>query len=153
MVSIYLNGGSSPSCKNSFANYDASILGIIPQQSRHLRRKAQTFAHKNILPSMSFDLPSNHYRPPSQDYDGEPGDVSAGVEYFIRRFMQLARRGVSREREIYVQYVSPVHSFLSSPRRSSGAASSTTTVSDTAALRVLTSAVTGNLTFFSCSSS
>lgn len=39
-----------------------------------------------------------------QDYDGEPGDVRAGRDYFKRRFAKLAQKaGRSKEREIYIQ--------------------------------------------------
>ena len=42
---------------------------------------------------------------PSQDFDGEAGDVRAGRDYFKRRFAKLAQKaGRSKEREIYIQY-------------------------------------------------
>lgn len=38
------------------------------------------------------------------DYDGEPGDIRAGRDYFKRRFARLAQKaGRSKEREIYIQ--------------------------------------------------
>ncbi|KAF5346257.1 hypothetical protein D9756_004418 [Leucocoprinus leucothites] len=38
------------------------------------------------------------------DYDGEPGDIRAGRDYFKRRFAKLAQKaGRSKEREIYIQ--------------------------------------------------
>lgn len=41
-----------------------------------------------------------------QDYEGEPGDVQQGKDYFRSRFTKLSRKsGQAREREIYVQYV------------------------------------------------
>jgi len=40
----------------------------------------------------------------SQDFDGEPGDIKAGRDYFKRRFARLAQKaGRSKEREIYIQ--------------------------------------------------
>lgn len=42
----------------------------------------------------------------NQDYEGEPGDAKAGRDYFKRRFTRLAHKaGRSKEREIYIQYV------------------------------------------------
>ena len=41
-----------------------------------------------------------------QDYEGEPGDVRQGREYFKKRFLRLGRvPGKEKEREIYVQLV------------------------------------------------
>jgi len=55
------------------------------------------------------------------DYDGEPGDITAGREYFKKRFARLAQKaGRSKEREIYIH---------------------TTTATDTALLRVVMAAV------------
>jgi guanine nucleotide-binding protein subunit alpha len=46
------------------------------------------------------------------DYDGEPGDIRAGREYFKKRFARLAQKaGRSKEREIYIQYASEVSPF------------------------------------------
>jgi len=67
------------------------------------------------------------------DYEGEPGDVNAGREYFRQRFTKLSRKsghGQTREREIYVHF---------------------TNATDTALLRVVMAAVEdialrGNLT-------
>ncbi|KXN88056.1 Guanine nucleotide-binding protein alpha-2 subunit [Leucoagaricus sp. SymC.cos] len=57
------------------------------------------------------------------DYDGEPGDVRAGRDYFKRRFAKLAQKaGRSKEREIYIHV---------------------TTATDTAMLRVVMAAVEG----------
>jgi len=55
------------------------------------------------------------------DYDGEPGDVKAGREYFKKRFARLAQKaGRSKEREIYIHI---------------------TTATDTAMLRIVMAAV------------
>lgn len=55
------------------------------------------------------------------DYDGEPGDIRAGRDYFKRRFAKLAQKaGRSKEREIYIHI---------------------TTATDTAMLRVVMAAV------------
>ena len=41
-----------------------------------------------------------------KDYDGEPGDIRAGKDYFRRRFTKLAQKaGRAKEREIYIQCV------------------------------------------------
>ncbi|RXW16986.1 hypothetical protein EST38_g8868 [Candolleomyces aberdarensis] len=57
------------------------------------------------------------------DYDGEPGEVRAGREYFKKRFARLAQKaGRSKEREIYIHI---------------------TTATDTAMLRVVMAAVEG----------
>jgi hypothetical protein len=41
-----------------------------------------------------------------QDYEGAPGDVAAGRDYFKKRFGRLAQKaGRSKEREIYIQFV------------------------------------------------
>ncbi|KAL9715623.1 hypothetical protein Ac2012v2_000066 [Leucoagaricus gongylophorus] len=59
------------------------------------------------------------------DYDGEPGDIRAGRDYFKRRFAKLAQKaGRSKEREIYIHI---------------------TTATDTAMLRVVMAAVEGQL--------
>ena len=40
-----------------------------------------------------------------KDYEGQPGDVAAGREYFKKRFMRLsAKANRINEREIYTQY-------------------------------------------------
>jgi guanine nucleotide-binding protein subunit alpha len=55
------------------------------------------------------------------DYDGEPGDIRAGRDYFKKRFSRLAQKaGRSKEREIYIHI---------------------TTATDTAMLRVVMAAV------------
>ncbi|EIN13172.1 heterotrimeric G protein alpha subunit 4 [Punctularia strigosozonata HHB-11173 SS5] len=55
------------------------------------------------------------------DFDGEPGDVRAGREYFKKRFARLAQKaGRSKEREVYIHI---------------------TTATDTAMLRVVMAAV------------
>ena len=42
----------------------------------------------------------------TQDYEGEPGDVRAGRDYFKKRFAKLAQKaGRNKEREIYIQCV------------------------------------------------
>ncbi|KAH6903452.1 guanine nucleotide binding protein, alpha subunit [Coprinopsis sp. MPI-PUGE-AT-0042] len=57
------------------------------------------------------------------DFDGEPGDVKAGRDYFKKRFARLAQKaGRSKEREIYIHI---------------------TTATDTAMLRVVMAAVEG----------
>ncbi|KAG6865042.1 hypothetical protein C0991_005535 [Blastosporella zonata] len=41
------------------------------------------------------------------DFEGEAGDIRAGRDYFKRRFAKLAQKaGRSKDREIYIQYVS-----------------------------------------------
>lgn len=48
-------------------------------------------------------LPSSDIRNYFPDYEGDPGDVKAGLEYFMRRFSRLAQKaGKSRDREIYM---------------------------------------------------
>lgn len=43
---------------------------------------------------------------PIQDFDGEPRDANAGRDYFKKRFARLAQKaGRSKEREIYIQFV------------------------------------------------
>ncbi|EPQ61288.1 heterotrimeric G-protein alpha subunit, GPA2-like protein [Gloeophyllum trabeum ATCC 11539] len=59
------------------------------------------------------------------DYDGEPGDVRAGREYFKKRFARLAQKAGAKEREIYIHL---------------------TTATDTAMLRVVMAAVEGSIT-------
>jgi len=77
-----------------------------------------------------------------QDFEGEPGDIRAGRDYFKRRFAKLAQKaGRSKEREIYIQYVfHPI--VLSIPWLTDGARS-ITTATDTAMLRVVMAAVEG----------
>lgn len=59
------------------------------------------------------------------DYDGEPGDIKAGRDYFKKRFARLAQKaGRSKEREIYIHI---------------------TTATDTAMLRVVMAAVEDTL--------
>ncbi|KLO17557.1 guanine nucleotide-binding protein alpha-2 subunit [Schizopora paradoxa] len=60
------------------------------------------------------------------DYEGEPGNVQEGREYFRQRFTKLSRKssGQAREREIYVHF---------------------TNATDTALLRVVMAAVEGTI--------
>ncbi|KZP22079.1 heterotrimeric G-protein alpha subunit, GPA2-like protein [Athelia psychrophila] len=77
------------------------------------------FLNKNDL--FEKKLPHSDIKNFFPDYDGEPGDVKAGKDYFKRRFARLAQKaGRSKEREIYI------HS---------------TTATDTALLRVVMAAV------------
>jgi guanine nucleotide-binding protein subunit alpha len=47
------------------------------------------------------------------DYDGEPGSVSQGKDYFRKRFTRLsAKSGRPREREIYVHYTNATDTAL-----------------------------------------
>lgn len=75
-----------------------------------------------------------------QDFEGEPGDVKAGRDYFRKRFSRLAQKaGRSKEREIYVQYVSACMCSLILSHHFA----SVTTATDTALLRVVMAAVEG----------
>ena len=77
----------------------------------------------------------------SQDYDGEPGDIRAGREYFKKRFARLAQKaGRSKEREIYIQCV---HSADIPALNITYLCTSITTATDTAMLRVVMAAVEG----------
>lgn len=77
------------------------------------------FLNKNDL--FEKKLPHSDIKNFFPDYDGEPGDIKAGKDYFKRRFARLAQKaGRSKEREIYI------HS---------------TTATDTALLRVVMAAV------------
>ena len=77
------------------------------------------FLNKNDL--FEKKIPTSDIRNFFPDFDGEPGDVRAGREYFKRRFAKLAQKaGRSKEREIYIHI---------------------TTATDTAMLRVVMAAV------------
>ena len=84
-----------------------------------------------------------------KDYDGEPGDIRAGRDYFKRRFAKLAQKaGRSKEREIYIQCVPRLlHPAIRRPSYLCSTAShySITTATDTAMLRVVMAAVEGQL--------
>lgn len=82
------------------------------EQERPFRTENSTFRHQELLPS-TFSAPSRH---PStdlfaKDYDGETGEARAGRDYFKKRFARLAQKANQKEREIYIQYVRPVHLF------------------------------------------
>ncbi|KAG6828996.1 hypothetical protein H0H92_006068 [Tricholoma furcatifolium] len=80
-------------------------------------KKVYTSDIKNFFPHG----PRRRWLTLPQDFDGEPGDVRAGREYFKRRFAKLAQKaGRSKEREIYIHM---------------------TTATDTAMLRVVMAAV------------
>lgn len=77
------------------------------------------FLNKNDL--FEKKIPTSDIKNFFPDFDGEPGDVRAGREYFKRRFGRLAQKaGRSKEREIYIHI---------------------TTATDTAMLRVVMAAV------------
>jgi len=77
------------------------------------------FLNKNDL--FENKIPHSDIKSFFPDYDGEPGDVRAGREYFKKRFARLAQKaGRSNEREIYIHI---------------------TTATDTAMLRVVMAAV------------
>lgn len=77
------------------------------------------FLNKNDL--FEKKVPVSDIKSFFPDYDGEPGDVRAGRDYFKRRFAKLAQKaGRSKEREIYIHI---------------------TTATDTAMLRVVMAAV------------
>ncbi|PPQ84829.1 hypothetical protein CVT25_015123 [Psilocybe cyanescens] len=77
------------------------------------------FLNKNDL--FEKKIPSSDIKNFFPDFEGEPGDVRAGREYFKRRFARLAQKaGRSKEREIYIHI---------------------TTATDTALLRVVMAAV------------
>jgi hypothetical protein len=72
------------------------------------RRKYNTPTSRHSSPcgiSISiFETVSEIY--PIQDFDGEPRDANAGRDYFKKRFARLAQKaGRSKEREIYIQFV------------------------------------------------
>ncbi|KAK0482796.1 guanine nucleotide binding protein, alpha subunit, partial [Armillaria novae-zelandiae] len=76
------------------------------------------FPVRDVLPRVLKLSLINHW-----DFDGEPGDVRAGRDYFKRRFSKLATKaGRLKEREIYIHI---------------------TTATDTAMLRVVMAAVEG----------
>ncbi|KZT09053.1 heterotrimeric G protein alpha subunit 4 [Laetiporus sulphureus 93-53] len=58
------------------------------------------------------------------DYEGQPGDASAGRDYFKKRFARLAQKANQKEREVYIH---------------------TTTATDTAMLRIVMAAVEGTI--------
>ncbi|KAL0950556.1 hypothetical protein HGRIS_007360 [Hohenbuehelia grisea] len=77
------------------------------------------FLNKNDL--FERKIPNSDIKNFFPDYDGEPGDVKTGRDYFKRRFAKLAQKaGRSKEREIYIHI---------------------TTATDTAMLRVVMAAV------------
>ncbi|PBK60560.1 guanine nucleotide binding protein, alpha subunit [Armillaria solidipes] len=79
------------------------------------------FLNKNDL--FEKKIPHSDIKNFFPDFDGEPGDVRAGRNYFKRRFSKLATKaGRQKEREIYVHI---------------------TTATDTAMLRVVMAAVEG----------
>ncbi|KAF8992041.1 guanine nucleotide binding protein, alpha subunit [Cyathus striatus] len=79
------------------------------------------FLNKNDL--FEKKIPTSDIKNFFPDFDGEPGDIRAGREYFKRRFARLAQKaGRSKEREIYIHI---------------------TTATDTAMLRVVMAAVEG----------
>ncbi|KAF8907722.1 heterotrimeric G-protein alpha subunit, GPA2-like protein [Gymnopilus junonius] len=79
------------------------------------------FLNKNDL--FEKKVPTSDIKNFFPDYDGEPGDIRAGRDYFKRRFARLAQKaGRSKEREIYIHI---------------------TTATDTAMLRVVMAAVEG----------
>ncbi|KAJ3839766.1 heterotrimeric G protein alpha subunit 4 [Lentinula raphanica] len=79
------------------------------------------FLNKNDL--FEKKIPHSDIKNFFPDYDGEPGDVKAGREYFKKRFGKLAQKAdKTKEREIYIH---------------------TTTATDTALLRVVMAAVEG----------
>lgn len=77
------------------------------------------FLNKNDL--FERKIPTSDIKTFFPDFEGEPGDVRAGRDYFKRRFAKLAQKaGRSKEREIYIHI---------------------TTATDTAMLRVVMAAV------------
>jgi len=77
------------------------------------------FLNKNDI--FHRKIPVSNIKTFFPDYEGEPGDVRAGRDYFKRRFAKLAQKaGRSKEREIYIHI---------------------TTATDTAMLRVVMAAV------------
>ncbi|KAF9491609.1 heterotrimeric G-protein alpha subunit, GPA2-like protein [Pleurotus eryngii] len=77
------------------------------------------FLNKNDL--FQRKIPTSDIKNFFPDYEGEPGDVRAGRDYFKKRFARLAQKaGRSKEREIYIHI---------------------TTATDTAMLRVVMAAV------------
>jgi len=77
------------------------------------------FLNKNDL--FHKKIPNSDIKNFFTDYDGEPGDVRTGRDYFKKRFARLAQKaGRSKEREIYIHI---------------------TTATDTAMLRVVMAAV------------
>ncbi|PPQ73266.1 hypothetical protein CVT26_015224 [Gymnopilus dilepis] len=60
------------------------------------------FLNKNDL--FEKKIPTSDIKNFFPDFDGEPGDIRAGRDYFKRRFARLAQKaGRSKEREIYIQ--------------------------------------------------
>ncbi|PBK68546.1 heterotrimeric G-protein alpha subunit, GPA2-like protein [Armillaria solidipes] len=81
------------------------------------------FLNKNDL--FEKKIPHSDIKNFFPDFDGEPGDVRAGRDYFKRRFSKLATKaGRHKEREIYIHI---------------------TTATDTAMLRVVMAAVEGSI--------
>ncbi|KAL1667944.1 heterotrimeric G protein alpha subunit 4 [Schizophyllum commune] len=79
------------------------------------------FLNKNDL--FQRKIPHSDIKNFFPDYEGEPGDVRAGRDYFKKRFAKLAQKaGRNKEREIYIHI---------------------TTATDTAMLRVVMAAVEG----------
>lgn len=77
------------------------------------------FLNKNDL--FEKKIPTSDIKNFFPDFEGEPGDIRAGRDYFKRRFGKLAQKaGRSKEREIYIHI---------------------TTATDTAMLRVVMAAV------------
>jgi len=69
---------------------------------------SQWFKHTSIILFLNkYDLfegklPLSDIRNYFPDYEGDSGDVKAGLEYFKRRFTRLAQKaGRSKDREIY----------------------------------------------------
>ncbi|KAF4566540.1 hypothetical protein EYR36_011971 [Pleurotus pulmonarius] len=82
-------------------------------------KDAILFLNKNDL--FQRKIPTSDIKNFFPDYEGEPGDVRAGRDYFKKRFARLAQKaGRSKEREIYIHI---------------------TTATDTAMLRVVMAAV------------
>ena len=51
-------------------------------------------------------IPHSNIKKFFPDFDGAPGDVFAGRDYFKKWFARLAQKaGRSKERELYIQYV------------------------------------------------
>jgi guanine nucleotide-binding protein subunit alpha, other len=63
------------------------------------------FLNKNDL--FEEKIPHSDIKNFFPDFEGEPGDVAAGRDYFKKRFARLAQKaGRSKEREVYIQLVS-----------------------------------------------
>jgi len=91
-----------------FLGHWSTTSDSLPKQIRPLREETSNIGHTELLPRTplcTVELQNVGWRL-NQDYEGDPGDVKAGLDYFKRRFSRLAHKaGRSKDREIYSQYV------------------------------------------------